>query len=90
MGHELFSNMREGNWMLDYQVKRLDTFMNDELSRVIHYLNDFVIHVKSLNPSFRPKYGSRVLEKLYNAALFDLVNHRMNDNFVHNSSDVFT
>lgn len=23
MGHELFNNMREGNWMLDYTVDRL-------------------------------------------------------------------
>lgn len=30
MGHELFSNMRDGNWLIDYSTERLG-FMREDL-----------------------------------------------------------
>lgn len=89
MGHEMFNNIREGNWFIDYHVERLD-FMREELSRVIDFMNDFFGYVKKLNPSFKPKYVSRVIEKVYNAAVYEIVNNRMKDRFVNNSDDLFT
>jgi hypothetical protein len=84
MGHELFTNMREGNWLLEYHQVRLK-FMESELGPVIDFLNDYLPHVKSLNPTFKPKYGSRILEKLYNAALYEILNRRMQDPFISGS-----
>jgi hypothetical protein len=40
--------------------------------------------------AFRPKYGSRVIEKLYNAAIFEITHIRMRDRFIdQNSNDAF-
>jgi hypothetical protein len=39
MGDEIFNNMREGNWFIDYTLDRL-SFMKDELGDVIKYLSD--------------------------------------------------
>lgn len=30
MGHELFNNMREGDWLLDYFKERLVSYMPNE------------------------------------------------------------
>lgn len=38
MGHELFNNMRAGDWYLDYAKDRLN-FMKTELRSVIEFLN---------------------------------------------------
>jgi len=37
LGHELFNNMRQGDWYLDYAINRLH-FMKDELQPVIDFL----------------------------------------------------
>jgi hypothetical protein len=34
---------------------------------------EYFTHVKTLNPTFKPKYGSRVIDKVYNAALHEIV-----------------
>jgi len=39
MGHELFNNIREGDWLMAYSVDRLK-FMNDDLGAVIAFLNE--------------------------------------------------
>jgi hypothetical protein len=39
LGHELFNNMRQGDWYLDYAINRLH-FMKDELQPVIDFLLD--------------------------------------------------
>lgn len=88
MGYELFNNIREGNWFIDYTVDRL-SFMRDELSDVISFLREFFGSVKSLNNSLKPKYVSRVIEKLYNAVIYEVLKRRMNDPFITSSEDLF-
>jgi hypothetical protein len=40
--------------------------------------------------SWRPKYGSRIIEKLYNAAMYEVTQVRMKDRFINvNSDDMF-
>lgn len=72
MGHELFNNMREGNWLLEYHRNRL-SFMKEELEPVIVYFDECLKYVKRLSKSLRPKYGSRVIEKLYNSAVYEVL-----------------
>lgn len=73
MSHELFKNMREGDWYLDYSIHRLTAFMKEELELVIDYLQECLQQVKKLSKYLRPKYGSRVIEKLYNAVLYEIL-----------------
>ena len=87
MGHELFKNMREGDWYLDYSIHRLTAFMKEELELVIDYLQKCLQQVKKLSKYLRPKYGSRVIEKLYNAVLYDILKRRMNDSFINRYAD---
>jgi len=54
MGHELFNNMREGDWLLDYIKNRLESFMANEFNPVVRFLNEAYKHIKTLPKSFRP------------------------------------
>jgi hypothetical protein len=71
MGHELFNNMRAGDWYLDYAKDRL-LYMKIEFRSVLEFLTQYYGLIKKLPMSLRPKYGSLLLEKLYNAAVFEL------------------
>lgn len=88
MGHELFNNMREGNWLLDYTVDRL-SFMSQELQPLQSFMRDYFSSVKTLNASLKPRYGSRVIEKIYNAAFYEALRRRMVDPFIAESDDLF-
>lgn len=61
--------MRQGNWLIDYTIDRLK-FMggHEELGRAIEFLNEFMSRVKALNVSYKPKYLTKVIDKLYDAA----------------------
>lgn len=76
MGDEIFQNMREGNWFIDYTFDRLG-FMKEELQEVIEYVGDLFEQVKKLPHSFRPKFGALAIEKVYNAALKDLISFKI-------------
>lgn len=45
-------------------------------------MQEFFGKVKTLDKSFKPKYMTLVLEKVYNAAVAELLNKRMTDPFV--------
>ena len=77
MGHELCNNMREGNWYVDYTVQRLSEC--EPLRAVTAYLNEYLAHVKRLQPTYKPLHGCRVIEKLYNCAVYEVVARRMTD-----------
>jgi len=83
MGHELFNNVRDGNWLIEYTIDRL-RFMgaSDELGKAIGFLNEFLGKVKILNNTFKPKYLSKVIEKLYYAAEVEILSNRMTDDFI--------
>ena len=88
MGHELFNNMRSGNWLLEYTVERLN-FMKSDLNEAISFLHYYFDQVKPLNNTFKPKYAAKVFEKLYNAACTELLNRRMIDDFISGNEDLF-
>ena len=70
LGSEIFENMRKGNWLLDYTVDRIKDYANSETSIGLHalaeFLGDYVEAVKSLPSPIRPKYGTKVIETIYN------------------------
>ena len=85
MGDEIFGNMRDGNWLIDYSRNRLQSdhnIMGTELEAVFDFYGEFFEDVKKLPVSFRPKYGSAIIEKVYNAALKYLIQYKMDSEFV--------
>ena len=89
MGHELFENMRKGDWYIEYVLDRL-YYMGAELKPVTEYMKEAIGYLKKLPMPLRPKYGSRIIEKLYNAAVYEITQVRMKDRFVNvNSEDMF-
>ena len=89
MGHELFDNMRKGDWYIQYVLDRL-YYMGAELKPVTEYMKEAIGYLKKLPMPLRPKYGSRIIEKLYNAAVYEITQVRMKDRFVNvNSEDMF-
>jgi len=89
MGHELFNNLREGNWLLDYIIERQSTFMQSGMQNVLDFLKENFGLVKGLNASLRPRYAMRVIEKLYNAAVNAVLRERMTDPFIRENEDIF-
>ena len=64
--------------------------MGAELKPVMEYMKEAVGYLKKLPMFLRPKYGSRIIEKLYNAAVYEITQVRMKDRFVKiNSDDLF-
>ncbi len=53
MGHELFENMRQGDWYLDYAKDRL-SFMSTEFLQLNNFLKEAYQQIKVLPKSFRP------------------------------------
>ena len=89
LSHELFDNMRAGDWYLEYARDRLK-YMGKELEPVINYFNETINQLKKLPMPLRPKFGSRIIEKLYNAAVYEITQVRMKDRFINvNSEDMF-
>jgi hypothetical protein len=86
MGDELFENMRQGDWYLEYSRDRL-SFMHAELELVIDYFNECLKYVKKLSAPLKPKYGSRVIEKLYDATVYEILQRRMMDKFIYHYAD---
>lgn len=64
-------------------------FMEDELGHAISLIDSFIPEIKMLHPTFKPKYVSRIIEKVYNAALFELINSRAKDDFIRETNDIF-
>ncbi len=73
LGHEMFENMRKGDWYIEYMINRLkEGGLEKELKKVAEFLKEALKYLKKLPMSLRPKYGSRVIEKLYNAAIYEI------------------
>jgi len=94
LGAEIFENMREGNWLLDYAVSRIRDYANSEPSIGLHdlvdFFGDYIEAVKSLPAPLRPKYGTKVIETVYNRTVQEIMNVRIRDDFFRDSNDPFT
>ena len=68
MGHPLFNNMRQGNWLFDYTVDRLENH-----GSFYKYCKELFQLVKIVPISQKPKYASKVFLHIFEvvcAALF--------------------
>jgi hypothetical protein len=79
--------------LLDYTVSRIRDYANSEPSIGLHalaeFLNDYIEAVKSLPSPIRPKYGTKVIETVYNRTVQEIMNTRMKDDFMRDSNDPF-
>lgn len=87
MGNELFDNLRNGMWYLEYARDRLGFMRGDGLQGAIDYLNTAIGHIMNLDISLRPKYVGRTIEKLYMAAVYHITQVHMTDHFIRSNSD---
>ncbi|KAI8820466.1 glucanotransferase domain of glycogen debranching enzyme-domain-containing protein [Fimicolochytrium jonesii] len=69
LGHAIFSHLRNGPWMIDYIVGRLDKQVDayPGLSDLRDWLVDRLTLVKEASPSFLPKYFTIVIFAAYEA-----------------------
>lgn len=93
MGAELFDNVREGDWLIDYTVNRLRTYQAQEptigLQNVITWFDEQFTAVKKLPTFLKPKYVSRIIETVYNAAVREIMCKRVLDEFIADNEDPF-
>lgn len=70
--------MRDGNWIIDYITERTkpSDIIGNELDQVYTFFNENFKYVKVLPSHLRPKFGSRIIEKVYNAAVKELISFR--------------
>ena len=77
MGHELFENIRAGNWLIDYTVDRIRKYTQQEpsigLQKCVQFLEQYMECVKKLPAHMKPKYASRVIETLHNAIIKEII-----------------
>jgi glycogen debranching enzyme len=70
MGHELFDNIRNGDWYIDYAMNRIREYQKKEPSIGLQECSDIMCEyldaVKCLPGYAKPKYASRVIEAIYN------------------------
>lgn len=79
MGDSLLENIRQGDWLMEYCQERIDSYLSEmpKLQHVRDIMAQTFSLVKKLPISFKPKYVCRVVEKLFNAALYQLINCQM-------------
>lgn len=93
MDAEIYNNMRAGNWLLEYTVNRIKEYADSEPSIGLHplanFLEDYVEAVKVLPGHLRPKYGTKVIETIYNRTVQEIMCFRMRDEFFRDQDDHF-
>jgi len=79
MGHSLLNNIREGDWLMEYSEARLASELKDmpRLTTVHSLMSAMFTEVKKLPTAYKPRYVTRVFEKLSNAALCLLTHIQM-------------
>jgi len=86
MNCEIFSNMKNGNWLLDYTVSRIREYANQEptigLNALADFMGDYIEAVKCLPGHLRPKYGTKVIETIYYRIVKEIMCVRMRDDFM--------
>ena len=52
-------------------------------------MEEYISEIKKMNPTFKPKYVSRLIEKIYRAAVYEMINNRFADGFIKETRDPF-
>ena len=79
MGHPLLDNIRQGDWLLDYTLARVESQLPEmrRLQGVHDLMRRAFGDIKRLPLSHKPRYVTRLLEKIFNAALSLLTHVQM-------------
>ncbi|KAJ3208826.1 hypothetical protein HDU67_006518 [Dinochytrium kinnereticum] len=69
LGHPICENLRQGPWMMDYVVTRLEKYSKTypALLPLMEWLRKRFMLVKTLPPSFTPKYFSMIILMTFTA-----------------------
>ncbi|KAI9827614.1 MAG: hypothetical protein M1826_006276 [Phylliscum demangeonii] len=72
LGHPLCQHLREGQWALDYIVRRMDRLMeewkNERLRNPTQWLRERLNAIRSVPSFLLPRYFALVIQAAYNAA----------------------
>jgi glycogen debranching enzyme len=82
LDHALCSNLREGTWILDYTVARLERLKDDRFDPLIHWTKLVFEHLKALSGYLRPKYAAkvfRVMDEAFKDRIFEQMSPRLQD-----------
>ena len=79
MGDEFLDNIRQGDWMIDYIVRRIEKELvaMPGLKTVSQYLQEAFAEIKKLPAAYqayKPKYACKLVEKVFDAAVSSLLN----------------
>ena len=80
LDHPLCSNLREGTWLLDYTVARLERSSNENIRDLSTWMKVTFSHLKAIPGYLRPKYTIKVFEIIYNVLenrVFELMSARL-------------
>lgn len=80
LDHPLCENLRQGTWLLEYTMDRLQRSSNENVRSLIKWLNVPFSHLKELPGYLRPKYTIKVFEIISDTLIervFDLMNPRL-------------
>ncbi|KAJ3074514.1 hypothetical protein HDU98_011104 [Podochytrium sp. JEL0797] len=75
LGHAICSNLRAGPWMMEYVVGRLRKYAFEfpNVTKLADWLEERFAIVKTLSPSFVPKYFFQIIYLAYNAVRFSAI-----------------
>lgn len=80
LDHPLCENLRQGCWLFDYTLSRLERSANENVRNLIKWMNVPFSHLKELPGYLRPKYVIKIFETISEALkgrVFDLMNPRL-------------
>ena len=88
LGHPLFNNIREGNWLLDYVIHRYND--NENTKFLIPILEEIFDNVKKLPKRAKPHYFAKTICYLWNGFILGQLKQLDKDSREWISQDPFT
>ena len=64
LNHPLCENLRQGCWLLDYTVNRLERRENEKYKCLVNWMKEVFYHLKGLPGYLRPKYTAKVFDMM--------------------------
>ena len=75
MGSAIFDNVREGDWLYEYTMNRLEGVPKS-------YLSGLYANYKVLPSYLKPKYFTLIIEKLHAAVVQEILENRFSVSFI--------
>ena len=88
LGHPLFNNIRDGDWIMDYIIQRFND--NKHTKFLVKILEEIFQKVKELPNRAKPHYFSKVVNSLWDELIIDQLKNLSSDSFKWITQDPFT